>query len=125
MIATLTLAAALQSPCVHHKHHSREIQPEQSCVSRVYPYPGWQPRDNEDSLSSGSNLEPLTIGPLTKYLTMTTIEPCHVWSSAGGLSWQPTGAALVRAPEIDPRGGIESVTLLALALIVFTGRKRK
>jgi hypothetical protein len=134
MVTTLILAATIASQCVHHKapRHLHSKRPEPQCES-VLPYPNWQPRDNEDSLSQDSMLEPLSIGPLTRYVTITQTEPCHVYSATlSGWGWwyelTSAGGGYVpavrgfRAPELDPTNGVASVTLLALALIIFFDR---
>ena len=139
MINTLILAAALASQCTHHVHHKAHGLPALALdqCSSVLPYPQWQPRDNEDSLSQ---LTPVELAPLTRYLSITLTEPCHVYSatssgwgwmelmelnSGGATSVPSIGIGRVRAPEIDPRGGIEAVTILALGLLIIKGGNRK
>ena len=136
MVTTLILAATLASQCVHHKapsHKAPHARPEPQCAA-VLPYPQWQPRENEDSLLS--EITPVALPSLTRYLVITTVEPCHVYSatssgwgwmelnSGGATSVPSIGIGRVRAPEIDPRGGIEAVTILALGLIIIKGGRK-
>lgn len=137
MVTTLILAAALASQCVHHKHHNSKGLPVLALdqCSAVLPYPQWQPRDNEDTLSS---MTPVELAPVTRYVPITLTEPCHVYSATtSGWGWwteitsgvmtsaPSIGLGRVRAPEIDPAGALTALTMLAAGIAVIRGGKQK
>ena len=135
MINTLILAAAIASQCMrpmppsHHVHHATRLTTTvQSCapVSSSAALP---------AILSDEDIEPIALGLLTKYLIVTDTEPCHVYTSANnsffsGWDW-PAAPNLrgiqgsFRAPELDPRGGLEAVLALSIALIILDARKIK
>ena len=125
MIHILMAAVILASPCVaphhpHKVHHYTKLPVTvQSCVQAL-------PSAALPASLKDDDIEPVTTGVLTKYLTITDTEPCHVYSSA-----YPTGfisggyAHTLRAPELDPRSGIESVLMLTIGLLILDSRNSK
>ena len=126
MIHTLMAAVILASPCAaphlsHKVHHSTKLPVmAQSCVQAL-------PSAALPVSLKDEDIEPVTTGVLTKYLTITETEPCHVYSSASFPTWTFGGgrSTMLRAPELDPRSGIESVLMLTIGLLILDSRNSK
>ena len=125
MIHTLMAAVILASPCaaphLSHKVHRSTKLPVmvQSCVQAL-------PSAALPVSLKDEDIESVTTGVLTKYLTITETEPCHVYSSVYPTSFISGGyARTLRAPELDPRSGIESVIMLTLGLLILDSRNSK
>jgi hypothetical protein len=71
------------------------------------------------------DIEPIATGVLTKYLTITETEPCHIYSNISPGHLSGGELSIARAPELDPRGGLEAVLALSIGLLILDARKPK
>lgn len=111
---------------VHKTHHARPAAPVPLCTCTAEPRVIILPAPTPD-------IEPIELNVLRYYVPLTAdveYEPQpYQWDdfhgayafTGGGGGYQTTPS--VRAPEIDTRGGVTAVTILALVIFIATGRR--
>ena len=115
-MSALILAAAIATPCLR-PHPRHKHVPQQSPVCAPLPTASRLPPEPE--------IEPGTIAPVTRYVTITVQAPQNFCTAYDPVPWQGfVGGRQVRAaPELDPGALSSGVTLLIGCIAVIRGRK--
>lgn len=109
---------------VRKAHHARHVAPLPLCSCVAEPPPVILPAEPD--------ITPIELSILRYYVPLTAdtaYEPQPYqwdpvpWGTPIGGWRPPTAPSSVRAPEIDTRGGVTAVTILALIILIATGRR--